>query len=127
MRWTGGASVRQAAQGFGMFNVPRPFATLTVEAAAGQRCSYGRKGLRADCPAFPALAQTQRGRRRGVPRTGNRAFKRGVGCAPHEGTRPYYFWCGQARRKVLDALEQAGFLVIRAERRPQLPLGRQSR
>lgn len=113
MRWTGGASVR--LRKVGMLNVPKPFATLTVDRAVAtlvvRPTSYSN-GL----PGFPwTLSSEDSAEVFPVRATG---LKRGVGFE-RQGERPYYFWCGRAQDTVLDALEQAGFLVIRTERRPE--------
>jgi hypothetical protein len=107
MRWTGGASVRLRKAG--MLNVPKPFATLSVD---GARATAYAQGL----PGHPwALSSEDSAEIFPVRATG---FKRGIGFE-RPGARPYYFWCGRAQDKVLDALEEAGFLVIRTERRPE--------
>ena len=112
-RWTGGASVR--LRKVGMLSVPKPFATLTLEQGLA-RLTVRPVGYTRRLPGFPWLLSSEDSAEVfPVRATG---FKRGVGFE-RPGERPYYFWCGRAREAVLDALEEAGYLVIRAERRPE--------
>ena len=104
-RWTGGASVRLRSAG--MLNVPKPFATLTLD--DGRRgAGRAADGLHAQAARLPVAAAAEDAAEVfPVRATG---FKRGVGFA-RPGERPYYFWCGRAQERVLAALEEAGFVV----------------
>ncbi len=113
MRWVGGASVRLRRTG--TLNVPRPMATLTLEDGRARLVvkpvAYTRR-----LPGFPwNLTRHDGAEAFPVRATG---FKRGVGFAK-PGEKPYYFWCGLRREKVLAALAEQGFTVTSAERRPE--------
>ncbi|BEP15164.1 hypothetical protein acdb102_34750 [Acidothermaceae bacterium B102] len=112
-RWTGSASVRLRSAG--MLNLPKPFATLSVDVGRATlvvRPTAYTRGL----PGSPwTLAPADAAEIFPVRATG---LKRGVGFA-RPGQRAYYFWCGRAQDTVLAALEEAGFVVSQQERRPE--------